>query len=149
MGRTYRDDHAGLEVGQLGTRGPERGGLARQAAVDDDVGSLDEVEERLAVVFERVQHHAALVGVMHGERDAGAGQRRPVVAGRASARGFHLDDVCTQVGEQAGHRVGNSARQVEDAHRIEQPVGHLHTVPAWSIGPGKQPFCSQMLGRPG
>ena len=59
------------------------------------------------VLGERVEHRAALVGVVHGERDAGARERRQVVAGRTAVGGLHFEDVGAQVGEQAGHRVGD------------------------------------------
>ena len=118
-----------VTVGQFGARRPEDGGLPANPAVDDDVGSLDKLEKPPPVVFVvRVQHRAALVRVVHGERDAGAFERRQVVATRATARGLHFEHVGTQVGEQAGHGVGNPTGQVEDAHRVEQPGGHLLTV---------------------
>jgi hypothetical protein len=126
-----------VPIGQLGTRRPERGCLP--ATVDDDVGTGNQVEEPAAVVFvEWIEHRAALVGVMHCERDARCGQGGQHAASGTSARRFHLEDVGTQVGEQPRHRVSPTNRQVQDAHGIEQPVGHLHTVPAWSVGHGCQ-----------
>lgn len=60
---------------------------------------------------------------------------------RGFRSGFDLEHVGAQVGEQARHRVAVAARQVEDAHGVEQPVGHQHTVPA-GAGPGRADYCA-------
>ncbi|CKT25890.1 Uncharacterised protein [Mycobacterium tuberculosis] len=122
-----------VAIGQLGTRCPVRGGLSRKTTVDDDVGAGGEVQEPPTVALvERVEHCAAFVRVVHGEPDAGAGQRGPHVASWAAAGGFHLENVCAQVGEQSCHHIGASSRtavgQVEHTHGIEQSFGHVHTV---------------------
>ena len=128
-----------VAIGQLRSRRPERGHLTADAAADNDVGTLEEPAEPLAVVLvEWVQHRASLVRVVHGERDARARQRWQRVAPGTSTLRFHFENVGTQIGEQAGHRIGIPVRQVEDAHGLEQPVGHVHTVPAWSAGSGCQ-----------
>ncbi len=76
----------------------------------------------------RIQHGAALVGVVYRERDAGAGECGQGVAGGTAAGRLDLEHVGTQIGEQAGHRVGDPTRHVEHPHGVEQPGGHLLTV---------------------
>ncbi len=107
-------------VGELGGRGAERRGEARQAGVDQHVGAAGQLEQTPAVRRgARVQDGAALVRVVQGERDGGPGQSRHGGPGGAAAGWLHLEHVGAEVGQDAGDRVAVTARQVEDSKRCQ------------------------------
>ena len=89
---------------------------ARREVLDEHVGGLDQVEQRLATgVGLQVEHHAALVGVEHHELvglDRLVGPEPQLLA----AGRFDLDDVGAQLCEQQP-----AVRAVVDLAQFEDP----------------------------
>ena len=107
-------------VGQVRARGAVRRGPAGNAGVDDDVGRAGQIQQSLPVALDgRVEHRAALVGVVQRERDTGTAQSWERGAGRAAAGRFDLEDLGAEVGQDAADRVALAVRQIEHAQRCQ------------------------------
>ena len=88
---------------------------------DDDVGGLDERQQRLTVlVVLEVECHRTLATIEHVEVDALAVAERAEVPRVFTVFGFDLDDVRTGVGKQCGAvGSGKDAREVDDPDAVE------------------------------
>ena len=105
-------------VGQVRTRGAVGRRPAGNSGVDDDVCRTGQIQQSLAVALDgRVEHSAALVGVVQRERDAGTAQSWERGAGRAAAGRFDLENLGAEVGQDAADRVALTGRQVEHPQR--------------------------------
>ena len=97
----------------------------RIAAVDHDVGGACQLDQPVtAARAVRVQHRAALVGVVQCERNAGARHAGWRVARRAAGGRFDFQHVGTEVGEEPADGVGFGAAEIEHPKRVEQSVAH-------------------------
>ncbi len=114
-------------VGQFPTRSPERVRATRVAAVDEDVGLADQLDEPAAVSGATgIQARAALTGVVQRERHCGPRDRRACDAVRSAARRFDLQDVGAEVAEQSAHRVAVSPADVHYPQRRQESMRVSH-----------------------
>ena len=124
VGHRQRDEPAEL-IGQCFAGGSVRSRPAGHAAVDDDVRVAGQFEQASPIVIVgRIEDRRPLVRVVQRERDADPGQGRCRPPSGAAGRRLDLEHFGTEVGQDAGHRIGIAVGEIEDPKPGQQWTAH-------------------------